>query len=116
MRRARAASTCMLPPSPAGAPPPPPRAAPCSGAPRPTFAGPRAGSFNLHASLPPRWRGAAPIQRAIMAGDPETGVMIMRLTAGLDEGPVCLMEREPIGPDDEYGTLAQRLERLGGAL
>ena len=72
--------------------------------------------FNVHPSLLPRWRGAAPIERAIMAGDPETGVAIMRLTAGLDEGPVCLMEREPIGPDDDYGTLAPRLERLGGDL
>jgi methionyl-tRNA formyltransferase len=72
--------------------------------------------FNVHPSLLPRWRGAAPIERAIMAGDAETGVAIMRLTAGLDEGPVCLTEREPIAPDDDYGTLAPRLERLGGDL
>jgi methionyl-tRNA formyltransferase len=72
--------------------------------------------FNVHPSLLPRWRGAAPIERAIMAGDPETGVAIMRLTAGLDEGPVCLVEREPIRPDDDFGTLAPRLERLGGDL
>ena len=72
--------------------------------------------FNVHPSLLPRWRGAAPIERAIMAGDPETGVAIMRLTAGLDEGPVCLMEREPVHPDDDFGTLSQRLEKLGGEL
>ena len=72
--------------------------------------------FNVHPSLLPRWRGAAPIERAIMAGDSETGVAIMRLTAGLDEGPVCLVEREPIHPDDDYGTLAPRLERLGSDL
>ena len=72
--------------------------------------------FNVHPSLLPRWRGAAPIERAIMAGDTETGVAIMRLTAGLDEGPVCLMESEPIHRDDDYGTLAPRLEQLGGDL
>ena len=72
--------------------------------------------FNVHPSLLPRWRGAAPIERAIMAGDPETGVAIMRLTEGLDEGPVCLMEPEPIHPDDDFGTLSARLEKLGGDL
>jgi methionyl-tRNA formyltransferase len=72
--------------------------------------------FNVHPSLLPRWRGAAPIERAIMAGDPETGVAIMRLTAGLDEGPVCLMEPEPIHPTDDYGTLSARLQTLGGDL
>jgi methionyl-tRNA formyltransferase len=72
--------------------------------------------LNVHPSLLPRWRGAAPVERSIMAGDPETGVSIMRLTAGLDSGPVCLQETEPIGPDDDYGTLAARLERLGGEL
>ena len=61
--------------------------------------------LNVHPSLLPRWRGAAPVERAIMAGDAETGVSIMRLTAGLDSGPVCLQEREPIRPDDDYGTL-----------
>ena len=65
--------------------------------------------LNVHPSLLPRWRGAAPVERAIMAGDEETGVSIMRLTAGLDSGPVCLQEREPIRPDDDYGTLAARL-------
>jgi len=72
--------------------------------------------LNVHPSLLPRWRGAAPVERAIMAGDAETGVSIMRLTAGLDSGPVCLRATEPIGPADDYGTLAARLERLGGAL
>jgi methionyl-tRNA formyltransferase len=72
--------------------------------------------LNVHPSLLPRWRGAAPVERAIMAGDDETGVSIMRLTEGLDSGPVCLHEPEPIGADDDYGTLAARLERLGGDL
>ena len=72
--------------------------------------------LNVHPSLLPRWRGAAPVERAIMAGDQQTGVSIMRLTEGLDSGPVCLQEPEPIGPDDDYGTLAARLERLGGDL
>ncbi|HEY6693306.1 MAG TPA: methionyl-tRNA formyltransferase, partial [Solirubrobacteraceae bacterium] len=72
--------------------------------------------LNVHPSLLPRWRGAAPVERAIMAGDAETGVSIMRLTAGLDSGPVCLHEAEPIRPDDDYGSLAARLERLGGEL
>jgi methionyl-tRNA formyltransferase len=72
--------------------------------------------LNVHPSLLPRWRGAAPVERAIMAGDVETGVSIMRLTEGLDSGPVCLQESEPIGADDDYGTLAARLERLGGDL
>ena len=71
---------------------------------------------NVHPSLLPRWRGAAPIERAIMAGDAETGVSIMRLTAGLDSGPVCLAGRTPIGPDDDFGTLAARLEALAGDL
>ncbi len=72
--------------------------------------------LNVHPSLLPRWRGAAPIERAIMAGDAETGVSIMRLTAGLDSGPVCLQQAEPIRPDDDYGTLAARLEGLGAML
>jgi methionyl-tRNA formyltransferase len=70
--------------------------------------------LNVHPSLLPRWRGAAPVERAIMAGDAETGVSIMRLTEGLDSGPVCLAEREPIRPDDDYGTLAARLRERGG--
>jgi methionyl-tRNA formyltransferase len=72
--------------------------------------------LNVHPSLLPRWRGAAPIERAIMAGDERTGVSIMRLTAGLDSGPVCLEGIEPIRPDDTYGTLAARLQDLGGEL
>jgi methionyl-tRNA formyltransferase len=72
--------------------------------------------LNVHPSLLPRWRGAAPIERAIMAGDAETGVSIMRLTEGLDSGPVCLAAREPIGPQDTYGSLAPRLAQLGGEL
>jgi methionyl-tRNA formyltransferase len=72
--------------------------------------------LNVHPSLLPRWRGAAPVERAIMAGDAETGVSIMRLTAGLDEGPVCLQEPEPIHGDDDYATLAGRLEELSARL
>jgi methionyl-tRNA formyltransferase len=72
--------------------------------------------LNVHPSLLPRWRGAAPVERAIMAGDAQSGVSIMRLTAGLDSGPVCLAGVEPIRPDDTYGSLAERLERLGGEL
>jgi methionyl-tRNA formyltransferase len=69
--------------------------------------------LNVHPSLLPRWRGAAPVERAIMAGDRETGVSIMRLTAGLDSGPVCLSQGEPILPGDTYGSLALRLQRVG---
>jgi methionyl-tRNA formyltransferase len=72
--------------------------------------------FNVHPSLAPRWRGAAPIERAIMAGDERTGVSILRMTAGLDSGPVCLQAPEPILPDDTYGMLAQRLQELSGEL
>jgi methionyl-tRNA formyltransferase len=72
--------------------------------------------LNVHPSLLPRWRGAAPVERAIMAGDEETGVSIMRVTEGLDSGPVCLRAVEAIRPDDTYGSLAARLERLGGEL
>jgi methionyl-tRNA formyltransferase len=72
--------------------------------------------LNVHPSLLPRWRGAAPIERAIMAGDAESGVSIMRLTAGLDSGPVCLEGSEPIGERDTYGSLAPRLAQLGGDL
>jgi methionyl-tRNA formyltransferase len=72
--------------------------------------------WNVHPSLLPRWRGAAPIERAIMAGDAETGVSIMRPTAEMDAGPVCLQAPEPIAPDDSYGTLAGRLQALSGDL
>jgi methionyl-tRNA formyltransferase len=72
--------------------------------------------INVHPSLLPRWRGAAPVERAMMAGDEETGVSIMRVTAGWDSGPVCLAEAEPITRDDTYGTLAPRLQELGARL
>jgi methionyl-tRNA formyltransferase len=72
--------------------------------------------LNVHPSLLPRWRGAAPVERAIMAGDERTGVSIMRLTAGLDSGPVCLAGSEQIRPEDTYGSLAARLAALGGEL
>jgi methionyl-tRNA formyltransferase len=72
--------------------------------------------LNVHPSLLPRWRGAAPIERAIEAGDTETGVSIMRPTAELDAGPICLQRAEPIGPDDDYGTLSARLAALAGEL
>ena len=72
--------------------------------------------LNVHPSLLPRWRGAAPVERAITAGDERTGVSIMRLTAGLDSGPVCLAESIAIEPDDTYGSLAERLQSLGGEL
>jgi len=72
--------------------------------------------LNVHPSLLPRWRGAAPVERAIMAGDERTGVSIMRLTAGLDSGPVCLAESIAIEPNDTYGSLAERLQSLGGEL
>ncbi|HEY4997153.1 MAG TPA: methionyl-tRNA formyltransferase [Solirubrobacteraceae bacterium] len=72
--------------------------------------------INVHPSLLPRWRGAAPLERALMAGDAQTGVAIMRLTAGLDDGPVCLMASEEIKPDDDYGALSERLQELGGEL
>lgn len=72
--------------------------------------------LNVHPSLLPRWRGAAPIERAIEAGDAETGVSIMRPVAEMDAGPVCLARAEPIQPDDDFGTLSARLEPLGGEL
>jgi len=72
--------------------------------------------LNVHPSLLPRWRGAAPVERAIMAGDEETGVCIIRLTEGLDSGPVHLRAAEPIRPDDTYGSLAPRLAELGARL
>jgi methionyl-tRNA formyltransferase len=72
--------------------------------------------LNVHPSLLPRWRGAAPIERAIDAGDEETGVSIMRPVAELDAGPVCLQRAEPIRPDDDYGSLSERLAALAGEL
>jgi methionyl-tRNA formyltransferase len=84
--------------------------------PKPILEAPREGCLNLHASLLPRWRGAAPIQRAVMAGDAETGVTIMRMEEGLDTGPACLAERTPIGPEENAGSLHDRLARLGADL
>jgi methionyl-tRNA formyltransferase len=72
--------------------------------------------LNVHPSLLPRWRGAAPIERALMSGDESTGVSIMRLTEGLDSGPVALREEVAIGPDEDFGSLSPRLARLGGEL
>jgi methionyl-tRNA formyltransferase len=74
---------------------------------------PRHGCLNIHASLLPRWRGAAPIQRAIEAGDTETGITIMQMDEGLDTGPMLLVEREPIRADDTGGSLHERLAALG---
>jgi len=76
---------------------------------------PRFGCLNIHASLLPRWRGAAPIQRALLAGDPETGVAIMQMDAGLDTGPVLLERRVVIGPDEDSPALHARLAALGAA-
>jgi methionyl-tRNA formyltransferase len=77
---------------------------------------PRLGCLNIHASLLPRWRGAAPIQRALLAGDAETGVCLMRMEAGLDTGPVMARERVALGPADTGGSLHDRLADLGGRL
>jgi methionyl-tRNA formyltransferase len=74
------------------------------------------GSFNLHASLLPRWRGAAPIHRAVMAGDSATGVMVMKMEEGLDTGPIGMAETAPIGADATTGDLHDKLKRLGADL
>ena len=79
--------------------------------PKPVLAAPRHGCLNLHASALPRWRGAAPIQRAIMAGDEETAATVMRMEEGLDTGPVCREARVPIGPDMTAGELHDLLAR-----
>src|SRR5919107_5846409 len=84
--------------------------------PRAILEAPELGCLNLHASLLPRWRGAAPIQRAIMAGDAETGVAVMRMEEGLDTGPVAMVERVAIGPDMTAGELHDRLMVLGADL
>jgi methionyl-tRNA formyltransferase len=84
--------------------------------PREVLEAPRLGAFNLHASLLPRWRGAAPIQRAIMAGDAETGVQVMRMTEGLDEGPILSTARLDIRADETAGTLHDRMARAGADL
>jgi methionyl-tRNA formyltransferase len=84
--------------------------------PQPILAAPKLCCLNIHASLLPRWRGAAPIARAIMAGDAETGVSIMRMEEGLDTGPVALTERVPIALDSTAGNLHDRLAKLGADL
>ena len=84
--------------------------------PRPILDAVPLGCFNLHGSLLPRWRGAAPINRAIMAGDAETGVMVMKMDEGLDTGPVAMAERAPIGPDMTAGELHDVLAPLGADL
>lgn len=80
------------------------------------LAAPKAGCLNIHASLLPRWRGAAPIHRAIMAGDTETGVCVMQMEAGLDTGPVLLRHSTPIGPEETTADLHDRLSAMGAAL
>lgn len=77
---------------------------------------PRMGCLNLHGSLLPRWRGAAPIQRAIMAGDAQTGVQIMQMSEGLDEGPVLLSETVAISPRDTAASLSERMAHIGAGL
>ena len=84
--------------------------------PQPILDAPRLGCLNIHASLLPRWRGAAPIQRALLAGDRETGISIMAMDAGLDTGPVLLTGRLPIRSDDTASTLHDRLADLGARL
>src|SRR5690242_2490077 len=84
--------------------------------PKPILDAPRLGCFNLHASALPRWRGAAPINRAIMAGDAETGVTVMTMDQGLDTGAMAMRERVPIGADMTAGELHDALSRLGADL
>jgi methionyl-tRNA formyltransferase len=84
--------------------------------PKPVLEAPQLGCFNLHASLLPRWRGAAPINRSIMAGDAETGVTVMKMDEGLDTGSIAMMERVPIPPDMTAGQLHDALSRIGADL
>lgn len=84
--------------------------------PQPILDAPRLGCLNIHASLLPRWRGAAPIHRAIMAGDRETGITIMHMAAGLDTGPMLLRQSLPLADDDTTSTLEAKLADLGAAL
>ena len=84
--------------------------------PKPILEAPRLGCLNVHASLLPRWRGAAPIQRAILAGDRETGITIMQMDEGLDTGPMLLREAIPIGPKTRAGNLTETLAALGAKL
>jgi methionyl-tRNA formyltransferase len=83
--------------------------------PRPVLETPKLGCYNLHASLLPRWRGAAPIQRALMAGDRETGICVMRMDEGLDTGPICLRQRVAIGYDMTAHELHDQLALLGAS-
>jgi methionyl-tRNA formyltransferase len=84
--------------------------------PQPVLDAPRLGCLNIHASLLPRWRGAAPIHRAVLAGDAETGISIMRMAAGLDTGPVLMAQSVPIGASDTTGDLHDRLAALGAEM
>jgi methionyl-tRNA formyltransferase len=84
--------------------------------PKPVLDMPVHGCLNLHGSLLPRWRGAAPIQRAVMAGDARTGVMVMRMEEGLDTGPVALVDEMPIGPDATAGEVHDQMMRVGADL
>jgi methionyl-tRNA formyltransferase len=84
--------------------------------PPPILKAPRLGCLNIHASLLPRWRGAAPIQRALLAGDSETGITIMQMAEGLDTGPILLQQAMPIAPDMTSGELSERLAALGARL
>jgi len=84
--------------------------------PKPVLDMPVHGCLNLHGSLLPRWRGAAPIQRAVMAGDKRTGVMVMRMEEGLDTGPVALVDEMPIGPDATAGEVHDQMMRVGADL
>lgn len=84
--------------------------------PKPVLEAPAKGCLNIHASLLPRWRGAAPIHRAILEGDPQTGISIMQMDAGLDTGPVLLCRATPIGPGDTTGDLHDRLATMGAEM
>jgi methionyl-tRNA formyltransferase len=84
--------------------------------PKPILDAPRLGCFNLHASLLPRWRGAAPINRAVMAGDDESGATVMKMDEGLDTGDMTMVERIPIGADMTAGELHDAMARLGADL
>ncbi len=84
--------------------------------PRQILAAPRLGCLNIHASLLPRWRGAAPIQRALLAGDSVTGITIMQMEEGLDTGPILLQQQLPIAPETTAMSLTEALARLGGEL
>jgi methionyl-tRNA formyltransferase len=84
--------------------------------PPPILTAPRLGCLNVHASLLPRWRGAAPVQHALLAGDTETGITIMQMEEGLDTGPILLQRALPVAPDSTAGDLTEALAKLGGAL